>query len=232
VSAPALLILLAALGCILAAWRLLAAAAHLSSAAARLAEEAHAARAAAAASSQAADAARDRELAALRELAPLRIREFLAAAQAELLDCCTILEDGFQAAGKEIERCNAAITGIQDQGDWHAAEIAQLAARRDQLQALTRTLRPGLRALQQEAEFPEPFSLRIPRIRPDEVRSLGRAYLDLAGRLGLDDADAVQARCERVAQAYRHRLDESTLFSESLNATPEGPTWQRPENGE
>ena len=76
--------------------------------------------------------AQARELAALRELTPLRIREFLAASRAELGGCCAALDAGHRAARKEIERCNAEITRLQDQGDWHAEAIGPLAARRDE----------------------------------------------------------------------------------------------------
>jgi hypothetical protein len=176
--------------------------------------------------------AQARELAALRELTPLRIREFLAASRAELGGCCAALDAGHRAARKEIERCNAEITRLQDQGDWHAEAIGPLAARRDELLALARAMRPGLRELQHESEFPESFSLRLPRIHPETVTGLAQAYQDLAARLPLDDAGAVRVRCERVVQAYRHRLDEATLFSEGLNAAPAGPVWERPENGE
>ena len=177
-------------------------------------------------------AAQAGELAALRELTPIRIREFLETAHAELKDFCQAVEAGHRAARKEVDRCNAEITRIQDQGDWKAGEIDRLVSRREALLAVARAMKPGLRLLQHQCEFPEPFSLRVARIHPATVQALAQAYRDLAGQLALAPAE-LGAQSERVIQACKHRLDENTLFSSALFAPAEpGPVWQRPDNGE
>ena len=187
---------------------------------------------AAGAAKDAALAAQAAELAALRELTPIRIREYLETAHAELRDYCQAVEAGHRAARKEVERCNAEIIRIQDQGDWQAEEIGRLVSRRETLLAVARTMKPALGLLQHQCEFPEPFGLRVARVHPATIQALTQAYLDLAGQLPLAPAE-LQARAERVIQTCKYRLDENTLFSSALFAPAEpGPVWQRPDNGE
>jgi len=179
-------------------------------------------------------AAQAGELAALRELTPIRIREFLVAAQDELKDYCRVVEAGYRAARKEIEQCNAGITRLQDQGTWKAEEIDRLVTRREALLTVARAMRPGLKELQHQCEFPEPFSVRVARIHPATVQGLTQAWLDLAGQLPLERPRELQERSERVIQTCKYRLDEATLFSSALFTAPAGPgpVWQRPDNGE
>jgi len=179
-------------------------------------------------------AALERESAALRELTPIKIREYLIHAHEQLRAYCRIIEDGYRHARKEIEHCNAEITRRQEQGEWRAEGIDQLVQRREALIVLTRTIKPELRELQHQCEFPEDFTIRIARLYPDSIETLTRTYLDLAGQLPLDQAGQLPALSERVVQSFKYRLDESTLFSSTLFARQDraGEAWQRPDNGE
>jgi len=223
-SAPALLQLLAALACALAAGMLWTTRARL----ARDAEEERAR------TRDAQILALAREAEALRELAPIKIREYLIEAHAQLRRYRQAIEDGHRAARREIERCNGEITRLQERGEWRADDIDRLVQRRERLLETTRAMQPGLGELQHQCEFPERFTLRIARLYPESIQDLTRAWQDLARILPLEAPGDLPALSERVAQSFKYRLDENTLFSSSLFARPEdlSEVWQRPDNGE
>jgi hypothetical protein len=176
-----------------------------------------------------------REAEALRELTPLRIRDYLAGSHDQLRRCLGILEDGYRSARKEIERCNGEITRRQEQGEWRAEDIGELVARREALIEVTRAMKPELRAVQHQCDFPEAFPLKLARIDPAAVAALAGNYLALARQLPLGEAEQLQELAGRVAQSCKYRLDERTLFSASLFTAPTGAAaelWQRPDNGE
>ena len=175
-----------------------------------------------------------REAAALRELTPIKIREYLIEAHAQLRSYCRMVEEGYRAARKEIEHCNAEITRSQEQGQWRGEAVDQLVFRREALIEQTRAMKPQLMELQHQCEFPEGFSLRIARVRPASIQELTQAFLALAKALPLDHADDLPGMSERVILNCKHRLDENTLFSSALFDRPGDPAevWQRPDNGE
>jgi len=182
-------------------------------------------------------AALTQEVQALRELTPGKIQEYLTQTHDQLKTYCQTIEAGYRSARKEIEQCNGEITRLQERGEWRADPIDQLVRRREALIEVTRAMRPGLRELQHQCEFPEPFSLRIARVYPASVRDLTQAYLDLATHLPLERASQIQALSDQVLQACKYRLDENTLFASTLSLRPahpadQGEIWQRPDNGE
>jgi DNA repair exonuclease SbcCD ATPase subunit len=179
-------------------------------------------------------AALAREAEALRDLTPVKIREYLVDAQAQLKRYCRAVEAAYREARREIERCDAAITRLQERGEWRADEIDQLVRRREALLATTRTMQPGLGELQHQCEFPEPFTLRVARLYPETIQDLAQAHQALTVQLGLEPAGEMPALAERVAQSCKYRLDEHSLFSGALYARPADPAqvWQRPDNGE
>jgi hypothetical protein len=175
-----------------------------------------------------------REAEALRDLTPIKIREYLVETHAQLRDYCKAIEDGYRTARKEIEHCNAEITRRQEQGEWRAEGIDQLVARREGLIELTRAMKPELRELQHQCEFPEDFTIRIARLYPGSIQALTEACLTLSRQLPLDRAEQLPALSERVVQSFKYRLDQNTLFSSTLFARQDrsGEAWQRPDNGE
>ena len=180
-------------------------------------------------------AALTQEALALRELTPLKIREFLLEAHGQLRRYCSTVEEGYRFARKAIEQCNAEITRSQDQGEWGAEGISQLVERREALLQATRTMQPGLRELQHQCEFPEDFSIKLARMPPAAIQELTQAYLDLARVLPLEQPEDLPALSARVVQNFKYRLDENTLYSDTLFTRPAGDpgeTWQRPDNGE
>jgi hypothetical protein len=187
------------------------------------------------------DAARDaeraalsREAEALRDLAPLKIREYLIETHAQLKRYCRTVEAAYRDARREIERCNAEITRLQERGEWRANEIDGLVGRREALLAVTRTMQPGLGELQHQCEFPEPFTVRVARVPPEVVQDLARGVETLAAQLPLELPGELAALAARVAEACKYRLDERTLFATALFARAADPAevWQRPDNGE
>jgi hypothetical protein len=187
------------------------------------------------------DAARDgeraalvREAEALRDLAPLKIREYLVETHAQLKRYCRTVEAAYRDARREIERCNAEITRLQERGEWRANEIDALVARREALLAVTRAMQPDLGELQHQCEFPEPFTVRVARVHPESVQELTRGYRALAGQLPMEVPGELEALAARVMEACKYRLDEQTLFANVLFARPTDheEVWQRPDNGE
>ena len=182
-------------------------------------------------------AALSREAEALRELTPIKIREYLIETHAQLRAYCQAIEEGYRSARKEIERCNAQITQRQDQGEWRAEDIDQLVQRREALLEMARTIKPELRELQHQCEFPEDFTIKIARMFPEAIEHLTGAYLALAKELPLDRTGELPALSGRVVQSFKYRLDQSTLFSSTLFARQNrgangSEIWQRPDNGE
>jgi chromosome segregation ATPase len=175
-----------------------------------------------------------REAEALRELTPIKIREYLVASHSQLRSYCQAIEAGYRGAKKEIEHCNGEITRLQEQGEWQAEEIGQLVARREALVETTRKMRPDLRELQHQCEFPEDFTIKLARMHPESIQELTRACLALARQLPLDQAERLPELSERVVQSLKYRLDPNTLFSSTLFARQDrdGEVWQRPDNGE
>lgn len=187
------------------------------------------------------DAARDaeraalaREAEALRDLAPLKIREYLIETHAQLKRYCRTVEAAHRDARREIERCNAEITRLQERGEWRANEIDGLVGRREALLAVTRAMQPGLGELQHQCEFPEPFTVRVARVPPEVVQDLARGVEALAAQLPLELPGELAALAARVTESCRYRLDEQTLFANALFTRPADHTevWQRPDNGE
>jgi chromosome segregation ATPase len=182
-------------------------------------------------------AALAREAEALRDLMPIKIREYLVETHAQLREYCRAIEDGYRTARKEIEHCNAEITRRQEQGEWRAEGIDQLVERREALIGMTRAIKPELRELQHQCEFPEDFTIKIARMVPDAIEQLTEAYLALARQLPLDQAERLPALSGRVVQSFKYRLDQNSLFSSTLfarqNQAADGAEiWQRPDNGE
>jgi len=175
------------------------------------------------------------EALALRELTPIKIREFLLESHGLLRSYCAAVEEGYLAARKAIEQCNAEITHSQEQGQWRAEGIAQLVERREALLSATRAMQPSLRELQHQCEFPEDFSIKLARMHPAAIQDLTQAYQELARALPLEPPEDLAALSARVVQNFKYRLDENTLFSDALFTRPAadpGEVWQRPDNGE
>lgn len=179
-------------------------------------------------------AALAREAEALRDLAPMKIREYLIDTHAQLQRFGRTVEAAYRDARREIERCNAEITRLQERGEWRADEIDGLVRRREALLAVTRTMAQDLGELQHQCEFPEPFAVRIARVPPELVQDLARNCQALAAQLPLDGLADLPALAGRVAEACKYRLDETTLFANVLFTRPadHADVWQRPDNGE
>lgn len=179
-------------------------------------------------------AALAREAEALRDLAPIKIREYLVAAHAQLRNYGRVVEGAYRQARREIERCNAEITRRQEQGEWRAEDIDRLVRRRETLLELTRTMQPWLGELQHQCGFPEPFTIKVARLHPETIQDLAQAWEALARELPLEPDGDFPALAARVAQSLKYRLDENTLFSSALFTRPtaHADVWQRPDNGE
>ena len=72
---------------------------------------------------------------------------------------------------------------------------------------------------------------------PAAIEELTRSCLDLGRHLPLARKEELEELSGRVAASFKYRLDESTLFSDTLfarqrPAKEEGEIWQRPDNGE
>jgi len=177
-------------------------------------------------------AALKRELDALRELGPVKMRAFFLSTRRQLKDYCAILAEGYDGAKRELGRCDLELGRLRDQGAVATEAYRTLALRREELASALAAMKPGLRELQHQSDYPDPVTLKLPTVNPASIRALTDQALALAG-----PNDTLGTLGTSLAATFKYRLDEYTLFSSVEYALEDGPNepvevWQRPDNGE
>lgn len=177
-------------------------------------------------------AALKRELDALRELGPVRMREFFLTTRRQLKDFCALLAEGYEGARRELGRCETELARLRDTGAMASEAFRTLTLRREELAAAVTAMKPGLRELQHQSDYPDPVTLKLPTVNPAAIRALTDQGLALAG-----PSEDLAALGKSLAATFKYRLDEYTLFSSVEYALEDGPNepvevWQRPDNGE